>query len=321
MNPDTTGTIFLPPQSSTLAGDVDALFNFVLYASIIFFLIIVVGSFFFVFRYRRRSEYKLDTAPQHNVKLEFLWTIIPLILVITVFFWGFRAYLKMNVVPKDALEVKVTAQKWFWAFDYVEAGVNSLNDLVVPVDTPIQLRMSSQDVIHSFFVPGFRIKMDVLPNRYTVTWFQATRIGNFDLFCTEYCGTGHSEMIGKVKVVTDREFQEWLDETSIGGEDVPLTDLGAKLYQSKACITCHSIDGKPGIGPSLKGRFDTEQQMASGETVVVDENYLRESILNPAAKVVQGYQSVMPSYQGLLKDREIDALIEYIKSIQEDTAE
>lgn len=318
MNPDTTGTLFLPPQSSTIAGDVDALFNFVLYASVVFFLIVVLGAAYFVFRYRKRGKSdQLDTAPSHSTKLELAWTIIPVILVFTVFFWGFKVFLKMHVVPKDAIEIKVTAQKWFWSFDYVKEDVNSLNELVVPVDMPVQLTMSSTDVIHSFYVPGFRIKLDVLPNRYTVTWFEATDVGSYDLFCTEYCGTGHSEMIGKVKVVTDSEYREWIDNAGLGGEEVPLVELGAKVYRAKACLTCHSVDGNPMIGPSFKGRFGTQQKMDDGPTVTVDENYLRESILEPNAKHAAGFQPVMPSYQGLLKDREIDAVIEYIKSLEE----
>ena len=318
MNTDTTGTFYLPPTGSTIASEVDSLFNFVLYASIVFFLLVVTLSLYFAFRHRKRGDERLDTSPSHNTLLEIIWTVIPVILVFTVFFWGFKVYLKMNVVPKDALEIKVTAQKWFWSFDYVKDGVNSLNELVVPVGKPIKLTMSSQDVIHSFYVPGFRIKMDILPNRYTITWFEATNIGAYDLFCAEYCGTGHSEMIGKVKAVSHDEYITWLDEAGLGSEDMPLAELGVKAYVSKACQTCHSIDGTPGTGPSFKGIFGQSERMADGKMITVDENYLRESILNPNAKVVNGYQSIMPSYQGLLKDREIDALIEYIKSLNEE---
>ena len=225
-------------------------------------------------------------------------------------------FIKMHIVPKDALQVKVTSQKWFWTFDYTVEGVNSLNELVVPVGKPVQLTMSSKDVIHSFYVPGFRIKMDVLPNRYTVTWFEATRKGEFELFCAEYCGTGHSEMIGKVRVVSEREFKDWIGAGSAVDEGLSLVDLGAKLYTAKACITCHSIDGAPGIAPSFKGRFGIQIQLEGGKQTISDENYLRESILKPMAKIAYGFQPVMPAYQGILKDREIDALVEYIKSLQ-----
>ncbi len=318
MNTDTTGVSYLPPTGSTIAGQVDSLFNFVLYAAIVFILIVVTLAIYFALRYRKRGEERLDSAPSHNIKLELLWTIIPVILVFTVFFWGFKVYLKMNVVPKDALEIKVTAQKWFWSFDYVKEGVNSLNELVVPLGKPVKLTMSSQDVIHSFYIPGFRIKMDVLPNRYTITWFEASRPGTYDLFCAEYCGTGHSEMIGKVKVLQFKEYKQWLEASTLGGGDAPLNELGARVYTSKACNTCHSIDGKTGIGPSFKGIFGKEERMSDGAVVRIDENYIRESILTPTAKVVNGFQPVMPSYQGLLKDREIDAIIEYIKTLKDE---
>ncbi len=318
MENDTTGTLFLPPQSSTISGDVDALFNFVLYASIVFFLLVVLLSLFFVLRYRRRGQLTLSTGPSHNTKLEIVWTLIPLVLVFIVFFWGFKTFLKMHIVPQDAIDIKVTAQKWFWTFDYTKAGVNSLNELVVPVDQPVQLTMSSTDVIHSFYVPGFRVKMDVLPNRYSVTWFQANHTGEFDLFCAEYCGTSHSDMIGKVRVLNEREYNEWLEQQSMGGDDMPLPELGAKLFSSKACITCHTVDGIPKVGPSFKGRFGSKQPMDDGQQVLIDENFVRESILSPMAHVAQGFQPVMPSYQGLLKEREIDALIEYMKSLQEE---
>jgi cytochrome c oxidase subunit II len=318
MNTDTTGSLYLPPTGSTIASEVDSLFNFVLYASIVFFLLVVTLSLYFAFRYRKRGKERLDSAPSHNIFLEILWTAIPVILVFTVFFWGFKVYLKMNVVPKDAMEIKVTAQKWFWSFNYVKDGVNSLNELVVPVGKPVKLTMSSQDVIHSFYVPGFRIKMDILPNRYTITWFEATNIGAYDLFCAEYCGTGHSEMIGKVKAVSLEDYKIWLDEAGLGSEDMPLGELGAKAFKSKACQTCHNVDGTAAIGPALNGIFGKQERMADGQMITVDENYLRESMLNPAAKVVNGYQAIMPSYQGLLKDREIDALIEYIKSLNEE---
>ena len=319
MGADTTGSLFLPSPGSTLSGEVDALFNFVLYASIVFFVIVVGFSVFFVIRYRRRSEEtRLDTAPSFNPRLEIAWTVIPLVLVIVVFFWGFRTYLKMHIVPKDPVEIKVTAQKWFWSFNYAKDGFTSTNELVVPVDKPIMLTMSSTDVIHSFYVPGFRVKMDVLPNRYSRTWFQATRTGSFDLFCAEYCGTSHSDMIGKVRVLNDREFQAWKEQQAAGNTDMPLKDLGAKLYSSKACITCHSIDGSPMTGPTFKGIYGHQQALSGGNTITVDDNYIRESILSPMAKVAKGFQPVMPSYQGLLKQREIDALVEYIKTLSEE---
>jgi cytochrome c oxidase subunit 2 len=220
----------------------------------------------------------------------------------------------MKVPPSNAIEVKVTGQKWFWTFKYKE-GANTTNELVVPVNKPIRLLMSSKDVIHSFFVPNFRVKMDVLPNRYTTLWFEAIDTGEFDIFCTEYCGTGHSEMIGKVKVVSDADFQTWLSSSG-GGSDLTPEEWGKELYTSKACFTCHSLDGNPGVGPTFSGLFGREEEMTDGTTVVADENYIRKSILEPQAQVVQGFQPVMPTYQGLLKDEEIDALVAFFKTLK-----
>jgi cytochrome c oxidase subunit 2 len=314
---DTTGTLFMPPGSSTIAGEVDALFYFLVYASIAFFAIVVFGLIYFGLRYRHKQgeAETTTTGISHNTRLELIWSIIPTILVVIVFFWGFNVYLKMNVVPKDAIEIKVTGQKWFWTFDYPE-GINMVNELVVPLGKPVKLLMSSRDVIHSFFVPDFRIKMDVLPNRYTITWFEATQLGNHNLFCAEFCGDSHSDMIGIVKVVTEREYNEWLETGAGGGEDLTPREYGAQLFRSRACYTCHSVEGKASVGPHLNGVFGKPIQLDKGGTAIVDENYIRESILDPQASVAAGFQPVMPTYQGILKDRQIDALIAYIKSLE-----
>jgi len=313
---DSTGSFWLPPQSSTMAGEVDALFNFILYVSAVFFAIVVFSAIFFGLRYRRRGKTGLTTGKDHNLFLEIAWTAVPTVLIVIVFFWGFKDYMRMVITPAYAIEVKVTGQKWFWTFDYPE-GANTVNELVVPVSQPVKLLMSSTDVIHSFFVPSFRIKMDVLPNRYSVTWFEATREGEYDLYCTEFCGKGHSEMIGKVKVVSDSAYTAWLDAATVLGEGLTLEEYGKQLYTSKACATCHTLDGSRLEGPSFLGRFGSEVLMSDGSRILMDENYMRESILNPKAKVVEGYQPVMPTFQGILKDRHIDALIAYIKKINQ----
>ncbi|MBD3169898.1 MAG: cytochrome c oxidase subunit II [candidate division Zixibacteria bacterium] len=311
---DTTGTLFMPSGASTISGEVDAVFNFILIAGSIIFAIVVGLIIFFSVRYRRRDKPGLTSGISHNLKLELTWTIIPVILVFFAFYFGFKTYLKMSIVPGNAIEIKATGQKWFWSFDYPE-GVTTVNELVVPVDQPVKVLLSSQDVIHSFFVPNFRIKMDVLPNRYTVTWFEAHQKGEYNLFCAEYCGTEHSEMVGKVRVVSESEYQNWLEESSTAGEGMTPAEYGAKLYISKSCNTCHSIDGTAGNGPSFKNIFGKTEKFADGSQAVVDENYLRESILEPANKIVAGYQNIMPTYQGLVKDREIDALIAYMKTL------
>lgn len=314
---DTTGTLWMPPAHSTISSEVDGLFYFILYASIVLFIIVTGLSVLFAIRYRRRGEPGKTSSVSHNTKLEILWTVIPTILVLIVFVWGFRTYLKMNVVPRDAMEIKVTGQKWFWSFDYAE-GANTVNEIVVPVNKPVKLLMSSKDVIHSFYVPNFRIKMDVLPNRYSVTWFEATQVGEFNLFCTEFCGKGHSEMVGKVKVIPAEEFDDWVVEAALSGEGMSLEEYGAKLYKQKACVTCHSTDGSPNTGPTWKNLYGKDEALADGSHAMVDENYIRESILEPGKKITKGFQPVMPTYQSILKDRQIDALIAYIKSLQED---
>ena len=308
------GTFWLPISGSTMAPQVDSLFNFILYISIFFFLLITIGTTYFVWKYRQQGALRKTSGVAHNTTLELVWTIIPSIILIIIFIWGFNIFLKLTIVPKDALQIKLTGQKWFWSFAYPN-GATTVNELVVPVNKPVGMLMTSKDVIHSFFIPAFRIKYDVLPNRYTQTWFEATQIGEYQIFCAEYCGTKHSEMLAKVKVVSAVDYQKWLDNAGAGVGGNP-AEAGAKLYQSKACFTCHSIDGNKAIGPTFKGLFGRSEQFTDGSKGVADENYLRESILIPAKKVVMGYQPVMPPYQGVLKDAEVDALIEYIKSLK-----
>lgn len=314
---DTTSSFLMPPSGSTMSGEVDALFYFIVYGSIFFFAIVTFLLVFFSIRYRRRpSDEAVPTyGKAHNTRLELLWSIIPTIFVVIVFFWGFRVYMHLSVVPDDALEVKVTGQKWFWSFDYPE-GQSTVNELVVPVDRPVKLLMSSRDVIHSFFVPDFRIKRDVLPNRYSIIWFEATSTGDRQVYCAEYCGDGHSDMLGKVRVLSDREYKAWLEESSVLGEGMTPEEFGGSLYQKKACITCHRIDGGRLTGPPLNGIFGKPVALVGGGEAVRDENYIRKSILEPRADVVAGYDPVMPTYQGLLKDQELDALVAFIKSLK-----
>jgi cytochrome c oxidase subunit 2 len=315
---DTTGTLFLPPGGSTIAGEVDPLFYFIVYASMVIFAIVLFGIIYLGLRYRHRKASGEETTSgiSHNTKLELTWSIIPTILVLITFFWGFNVYMKLSIAPKDAMEIKVTAQQWFWTFEYPE-GINNVNELVAPVGKPVKLLMSSKDVIHSFYVPAFRIKMDVLPNRYTQTWFQAKHTGTYDLFCAEFCGEKHSSMIGKVKIVTEKEYDQWLtSNTAAGGEEIPPAELGKTLFKSKACFTCHNIDGTNSVGPHLNGIFGTQTTITGGQQITVDENYIRESILEPQAKIVAGFQPVMPTFQGILNDKQVDALIAYIKSLK-----
>ena len=310
----TLQTTWLPDQVSTFAPEIDSLFYFVYYWTIFFFLLVVVGTFYFSWKYKSKKK-GLTSSLDHNTALEVTWTIIPLVLTMIVFFWGARTYIKMNIAPYDAMEVNVKGQKWFWTFTYKEGFTNS-NDLVVPVNQPVKLIMESQDVLHSFYVPDFRVKMDVIPNIYMMLWFEATKIGEYDIFCTEYCGKSHSEMLGKVKVLSESDYLEWLAKANVVDESIPLLDLGEMIYKKNACYTCHSTDGSKVIGPSFKNIWGTSITHTDGSTAIVDENYILESIMEPQKKIVDGYQAVMPSYKGILRDREIEGVIEYIKSLK-----
>jgi len=316
---DSTGTFWLQPGESTIAGHVDALFYFIFWAAVFFFLLIVGLTVYFIIKYRRRGDEEATSHIAQNLKLEIVWTSVPIILVAIVFVWGFKIFMSMQVAPKDSIEIKVTARQWMWLFDYPN-GLKSVNELVVPVNQPVKMLMSSEDVIHSFYIPQFRIKQDVLPNRYTVTWFQATRAGKYDLYCAEFCGKGHSEMRGTVRVVTDDKYQQYLEgggQESGGGGGQSLAALGKQLYTSRACNTCHTVNGNPSVGPTWKNAFGHQVEFADGLTGTVDENYIRQSILEPKAKVVKGFQPVMPTFQGILNDRQIDGLVAYIKSLSD----
>jgi cytochrome c oxidase subunit II len=312
---DSTGTVFFPAPSSTMAGEIDALFYFIYYLGVFFFALICGLIALFVYKYRRKGAPGLTTAGESKL-LEVAWTVIPTTLFIIIFAWGFRDFMRLHVIPHDALEIKVTGVKWSWNFEYPN-GATSVSELIVPENRPVKLLMSSRDVIHSFFVPAFRVKMDVLPNRYTTAWFEATRQGEFRLFCAEYCGQQHSEMLGLVKVVSDSAYYNWLDENSNILEGLSPIAGGELLYNRQLCYTCHSNDGTAGNGPTFKGLFGKTERLEGGDSVEVDENFLRRSILEPQADISAGFQPIMPSYQGMLKAEHVDALIAYIKSLNE----
>ena len=309
-----TQTTWLPDQVSTFAHEIDSLFYFVFYWVIFFFILVTIVTFYFLWKYK--STKKGLTSPlDHNTLLEVIWTIIPLILTMIVFFWGANTYIKMNIAPYDAMEINVKAQKWFWTFTYKEGFTNS-NELVVPVNKPVKLIIQSQDVLHGFYVPDFRVKIDAIPNRYMMLWFEPTQVGEYDIFCAEYCGKSHSEMLGKVRVLSDTDYEKWLVEANVVDESIPLVDLGEMIYKKNACYTCHSTDGSKIIGPSFKGIWGSSMSHTDGSSVLVDENYILESVMEPQKKIVDGYQGVMPSYKGILRDREIQGVIEYIKSLK-----
>lgn len=312
---DTTGTLFLPPQSSTIASQVDSLFYFILGVSIFFFVIVIGAATYFTIKYRRRGEMGLASATVEHATLEILWTVIPLAIVIVIFFFGFRVFIAENIAPKDPLEIKLTAQRWMWTFSYPN-GSSSSNDLVVPAGKPVMLLMSSTDVIHSFYVPDFRIKQDVLPNRYTSVWFEAPDPGEHVITCAEYCGKGHSTMRGTVKVLSESDYAKWVTSNVANtASGLSPGKTGEALYKSKGCNACHTTDGTPSVGPTFKGIYGTMVPLEGGKQVKVDENYIRESVLEPQAKIVRGFQPVMPTFQGILTNNDIDAIIAFIKSL------
>lgn len=307
------GTFWLPESASTVSGDVDSLYYLVTWISVVIFVLVVAAMVYFMVRYRRRSESQVGAVTHESKWFEMSTIVVSTILVLIVFTWGFRVYLQLNISPPGAYEIQVTASQWKWDYTYPDGTVFA-GDLHVPADKPVRLVMSSMDVLHSFFVPQFRVKQDVLPNRYSSVWFEATRADTFDVYCTEYCGNQHSGMLGKVIAHPQQEFEDWL--ASAGGGGLSPEEYGERLFGQNNCNTCHSIDGTRLVGPSMQGLFGSQRQLASGESVVADENYLLNSIVAPAAQVVEGYPPAMPPSYGSLPQDQLNALVAYIKSVQ-----
>ncbi|RMF71877.1 MAG: cytochrome c oxidase subunit II [Acidobacteria bacterium] len=310
------GGFWMPQSASTTAPEVDFVFYFILAISAFFFVLIVALTALFVVRYRARPGHSEQDSPTHNTALELTWSIIPSILVLMMFWFGFKAYMDQYNPPANAYEILVEAQKWNWSFQYPNGYIDK--DLHVPAGTPVRLVLTSQDVIHSFFVPAFRVKKDVVPGRYNKVWFEATQPGSYVVFCTEYCGTGHSDMLAHVIVHPPGEFEAWLEKAANFLDTLPPAEAGKLLYEQRGCTQCHSVDGSPRVGPTFKGIWGHEVKLRDGSTVPVDEDYLRESIVDPQAKVVDGFDPVMPTYAGRLKDKEITYIIEYLKSLGEE---
>lgn len=302
-------------QASDYAREVDNIYMFITYFSIFFYAIIVIGVGYFVYKYRRRRQNEDTPNITHNTALEIIWTVIPSIPLVVMAFWGFNTYMQARVAPADALEIKVIAKKWAWEFTYPN-GMSFGQEMHVPAGRPVKLVMISQDVIHDFFLPDFRIKADIVPSRYTQLWFQADEPGEHQVYCAEYCGRDHSNMLAKVVVDTEEQYQQWLEQKAEEAMNMPLPEFGQLLYVNKGCNTCHSVDGTRIQGPTFKGIWGQTHQFTNGESALVDENYVRESLLQPTVKVRAGYEAIMPSFQGLLREREIQALAEYIKSLK-----
>jgi len=309
-------SFWMPEKAAEGAHTVDALFAFIFWVSAFFSALVIGLLVLFVIKYRRGAQRTHGEAPSHSTALEITWSVIPGILVIIIFYLGVRSYLTLTVPPPDAYEIRVTARMWSWSFAYPNGHIDS--ELHVPVDTPVQLVLSSDDVIHSLYVPAFRAKKDAVPGRYNRMWFRATREGTFDLYCAAYCGTGHSQMLSRVVVHSPEDFQRWLRDASDWRSRMTPVEAGRMLYERRlGCIQCHSIDGTPRIGPSLKNLYGYEQKFTDGTSAIIDENLIRQFILNPTAKVPVGYAPVMPSYRGQVSEADIDALIAFIKSLSD----
>lgn len=325
-------TPWLPPQASTVATEVDWLMNVIWWITVFFTVLILGLMVFFVLKYRHKPGRKVEPSAGHSTTLELTWTIIPTILVVAIFFWGFRGYLNMIVTPPNTYEITAKGFMWGWAFTYPNGFISK--DLHVPANTPVRLVLTSDDVIHALYIPAMRLQKMNTPGRYNRMWFEAKFVGDpltptadgspyteeHMIYCNMYCGTKHSEMLAKLVVHRPEDFPKWLAEASdVAGliAEGRLTPVqhGEALYTARGCVQCHSEDGRTGIGPTWKDLFGSVRNFTNGTSAEADENYLRESILNPGNRVTVGYNNVMPSYRGQLKDVDIDALIAYMKTL------
>jgi cytochrome c oxidase subunit 2 len=297
-----------PERASSMAGQVDAIYIFLLVVCGMVALLVFTCLLYFAARYRSRAGVPAEQI-DGSTPLELTWSIIPLCVFMVFFAWGALVFFKQRTPPRDATEVYVVAKQWMWKLEHAE-GQREINELHVPVGRDVKLIMTSQDVIHSFYVPVFRMKQDVLPGRYTVAWFRATKPGTYHLFCAEYCGTQHSGMIGSIVVMEPAQYEAWMS----GGPAGPLSVTGEKIFAELGCSTCHRSDTQ-GRGPNLQGVFGNPVALADGRTQIADENYIRECILDPGAKRVKGFQPIMPTFQGLVSEEQVNALVAYVKSL------
>jgi cytochrome c oxidase subunit II len=301
---------FFPQQASEQAATIDALYFFLVAVTAFFTLLIAVLVTVFAIKFRRRHDTEVGYAIHGSLALELLWTFIPLGICMVMFVWGAQVFFHMTRAPKGAMEIYVVGKQWMWKAQHM-SGASEINELHVPVGRPVKLTMGSEDVIHSFFIPDFRTKADVVPGRYNTMWFTATKPGKYHIFCTQYCGTKHSAMIGTVTALEPEAFQAWLSGGAASGT---MAEKGAKLFADLSCNTCH-LDDAQGRGPVLKGVYGKQALLTNGQTVAVDDAYIRESVLNPQAKIVAGFQPIMPTFQGLVTEEQLLQLIAYVKSL------
>ena len=304
------GIPIFPEQASAFAKDVDALYFFILATCALFAIGVSIAVVILGMKYRKTHPSQIGARIEGNLPLELLWSVIPTIIAMFMFGWGATVFYHLRRPPDEALHLYAVGKQWMWKFQHLE-GQREINELHVPAGRPIKVTISSEDVIHSLYFPSFRTKIDAIPGRYTELWFEADTKGTYHIFCAEYCGTNHSGMIGNVIVMDPVEYQAWLQG---GGMDGTLAQRGAKLFNDLACSTCH-LDSGQGRGPSLHDIVGTTVELADGSSTKVDEAYLRESILTSQAKVVKGFQPLMPTFQGLVSEENLVALIEHVKSL------
>lgn len=301
---------FFPDTASTVGSEV----NFFFVLMVLLCALVATGIAVFLIgcmiRYRRKNENELPPQIRYNIPVEATWIIVPLFLFLGMFAWGAKLYFDIEQPPSNALELFVVAKQWMWKVQY-PGGQREIDALHIPVGLPVRLTMTSQDVIHSFFVPAFRTKQDVLPDRYTTTWFEATKPGKYHLFCAEYCGTKHSGMIGYVYAMSPRDYQSWLER---GAAEGSLASQGEKLFHQYGCANCHHFDDS-GRCPTLRNLYGRPVQIEGGGRVIADDTYIRESILQPRAKIVWGFRPIMPTFQGQISEDQVISLIAYIKAI------
>ncbi|HEY6272142.1 MAG TPA: cytochrome c oxidase subunit II [Terriglobales bacterium] len=300
-----------PEQASSVAAHVDNFYLFLVLITTFFSLLIALLILFFIIKYRKTPE-RQAVQIHGSTLLEIVWTVIPLGISMVMFVWGAVLYYHLQRPPAGAMEIYAVGKQWMWKFQH-PGGQREINALHVPTGRPIRVTLISQDVIHDLFVPAFRVKMDVLPNRYTYVWFTPTQVGTYHLFCSQYCGTNHSGMVGEVTVMKPQDYAEWL---ASGKAEGSLASQGEKLFQEFGCITCHRPDSGA-RGPNLQGLYGRPVRLTDNRVVIADDNYIRESILQPNAKIVNGFQPIMPTFQGVISEEGLIQITEYLKHLGE----
>jgi cytochrome c oxidase subunit 2 len=305
-----TASALFPREASTIAPYMDALYFFLLAMTIVGLLLVAAIVTTFSLRYRK-SVHPVATQIEGSTLLEATWTIIPLAIFLVTFVWGALLYFRIYNPPANSMNIYVVGKQWMWKAEH-PGGQHEINALHVPTGRPVQLTMISQDVFHSFSIPDFRVKREVIPGRYSTVWFEATTPGTYHIFCTQYCGTNHSAMIGEVTVLTPADYEKWTQESTSG---MSLAQNGERLFASMGCNACHSGNAAA-RGPNLAGVYGSTLQLTNGSQVLVTDGYLRDSILNPSQHVTAGYSPIMPTYQGQISEDGLIDLVEYLKSLK-----